>query len=938
MKSFLILVFTLPAMLAVAQSKRQLDHPDFAIWKRIENTRISNNGAWVAYDIVPGEGDPTLVLYDVATSTERRFPRGGRNQFTDNSQYAVFTIVPPEDTLKALRRRKVDKEKLPPDTLVILNLETQVVQKIPDLQKVSVPDRWSGFLVYQVKPVLVTPKDTVKEKESKASKEDKNGKKTKTSSKQNGYPCIIRNLVSQAEDTLSFTTDYALSKYGDVVAAYSSGTDSTLKAGVYIYNCGNPGWQPVKLQKGTYKHLAWSDSGDQLAFVADMDTTKVQIRPYAVYRWVPEMDSAELFVENHAPFMSEDWHVSENYSLKFSADGTKLHFGIAPEPLLEDTTLLDEEKVSVEVWNYRDARMYTQQNVLAKSEKERTYHCIADIPSEVFRQVANAHLPESRMDRDGNSPYAVLYDESPYLRESSWKGQTRRDVWIYDIQSGQHKPMAEAVEGVPQLSPGFSFVYWYHAPDSAWFVSAVNGTPLNVSEHIPVSISDELNDVPAPPDAYGVVGWVSGDSALLVYDRFDIWSVDPTNKKQPVNLTNGRSGKMRYRYVRLDRDERSIDPTKPLFLRTFNEGTKASGYSELDLSTGQLHDLISGDMDYDNTPLKARDAEVIVYTEESFEQFPNLRLTSDRFATSKQISDANPQQKDYQWGTAELFSWTAYDGQALQGLLIKPDGFDPSKKYPLIVNFYERSTDGLHQHRAPFPHRSTINYHFYASRGYVIFNPDVPYQKGYPGESAYNSVVSGTEALVREGFIDPQRMALQGHSWGGYQVAYLLTRTGIYACAEAGAVVIDMVSAYGGIRWETGLSRMFQYEHYQSRIGGSLWEKPELYIENSPLFALDKVSTPVLILQNDSDGHVPWYQGIEFFAAMRRLNKPAWLLNYNGEPHWPVKLQNRKDFNIRMQQFFDHYLMKAPEPKWMRDGVPATEKGILQGLELIEKK
>jgi len=191
---------------------------------------------------------------------------------------------------------------------------------------------------------------------------------------------------------------------------------------------------------------------------------------------------------------------------------------------------------------------------------------------------------------------------------------------------------------------------------------------------------------------------------------------------------------------------------------------------------------------------------------------------------------------------------------------------------------------------------------------------------------------------MREGFIDPQRMGLQGHSWGGYQVAYLLTKTGIFACAEAGAVVINMVSAYGGIRWATGLSRMFQYEHTQSRIGGTLWEKPELFIENSPLFTLDKVSTPVLILQNDSDGHVPWYQGIEFFVAMRRLNKPAWLLNYNGEPHWPVKLQNRKDFNIRMQQFFDHYLMKAPMPKWMRDGVPSVEKGILQGYELIEKK
>jgi dipeptidyl aminopeptidase/acylaminoacyl peptidase len=395
---------------------------------------------------------------------------------------------------------------------------------------------------------------------------------------------------------------------------------------------------------------------------------------------------------------------------------------------------------------------------------------------------------------------------------------------------------------------------------------------------------------------------------------------------------------LRYRYVRLDPEERKIDPAKPILLHTFNETTKASGYAELDLHTGQLRQLLSGDYKCESTPLKARDSEVIVYTIESFQQFPDLRLTSDRFVNSQKISDANPQQKNYNWGTIELYSWTAYDGQKLQGLLVKPEGFDPTRKYPLIVNFYERSSDDLHTHRTPFPHRSTINYPFYASRGYVIFNPDVPYKIGYPGESAFNAVVSGTQAVMGEGFIDPQKMALQGHSWGGYQVAHILTKTGIYARAEAGAVVVNMTSAYGGIRWETGLSRMFQYEHQQSRIGGTLWDKRDLYLENSPLFNLDKISTPILIMQNDSDGHVPWYQGIEFFAAMRRLGKPAWLLNYIGEPHWPVKLQNRKDFNLRMQQFFDHYLMGAPMPKWMRDGVPAVEKGILQGYELIERK
>lgn len=223
------------------------------------------------------------------------------------------------------------------------------------------------------------------------------------------------------------------------------------------------------------------------------------------------------------------------------------------------------------------------------------------------------------------------------------------------------------------------------------------------------------------------------------------------------------------------------------------------------------------------------------------------------------------------------------------------------------------------------------------SRGYVIFNPDIYYRDGYPGESAYNCVIPGITSLVEKGFIDKDNIGVQGHSWGGYQNAYLITRTNIFKAVVSGAPVVNMVSAYGGIRWASGLSRQFQYERTQSRIGGSPWEYPQRYVENSPIFNLDKINTPVLILHNDGDGAVPWYQGIEFFTGLRRLSKPAWLLNYNGEPHGLRKYQNRKDYAMRMSQFFDYYLKGAPKPVWMERGVPAIEKGINQGFELIDK-
>jgi len=151
--------------------------------------------------------------------------------------------------------------------------------------------------------------------------------------------------------------------------------------------------------------------------------------------------------------------------------------------------------------------------------------------------------------------------------------------------------------------------------------------------------------------------------------------------------------------------------------------------------------------------------------------------------------------------------------------------------------------------------------------------------------------------------------------------------TTMFAAAVPNATVVNMTSAYGGIRWATGLARAFQYEHTQSRIGGSLWEFPERYIENSPLFRLDRVTTPVLFMANDNDGAVPWYQGIEFYVAMRRLQKEAYMVVYNGDEHNPTKTANQKDIDRKMQEFFAVKLLGHEPPSWMVRGIPYLEKG-----------
>jgi dipeptidyl aminopeptidase/acylaminoacyl peptidase len=328
------------------------------------------------------------------------------------------------------------------------------------------------------------------------------------------------------------------------------------------------------------------------------------------------------------------------------------------------------------------------------------------------------------------------------------------------------------------------------------------------------------------------------------------------------------------------------------------------------------------------TPQRARDAEQYLRTQSTFRDFPNL-WTGTRLDQLARISDANPQQSEFRWGTVELVSWLNADGVPVRGLLYKPEDFDPAKKYPMVVYFYETHTNGLHGYSAPSG-RNVINAPVYVSKGYLVFMPDIVYTDGYPGPSALKTIVPGVQSLVARGFVKEDGIGIQGQSWGGYQTAYIITQSNLFRAAMAGAPVANMTSAYGGIRWESGNSRTSQYERGQSRIGGSPWEYPTRYIENSPLFYADRINTPLLMMHNDNDGAVPWQQGIEMFIALRRLNREVYLINYNNDAHNPRLRINQRDMDLRMQQFFDHHLTGAPMPDWMKNGVPYLRKGADQ--------
>ena len=906
-----------------------MQHEDKALWNQIRNANISNSGAYFMYGLVKGEKDQILHLKTTNGESIMSYPRIKKAQFTHDSKHLIFSVNNWKDSITEMKRRKVKKSKFVKDTLMIYTMASKSLKKIPNVKGYDVPQKWSGIVAYYM--------ENIPSKKGKSDKtKTKSKKKVKSVSKTNGYHLVIRNLETQKEDTLRYVTKHAIAMNGQSIAYSTTGIKGELKSGVYRYDVSTSSSSLVfeSHSKTKYPQLGIAGSGNKIGFVVDADTTKSLIKKPNLFAWKSGDSEAIKLVssENNTSKLL----VSSDQSLRFSKNESRLFFGLRDNPIVQDTALLPEEIVNVEVWTYDEPRLYTVQELQVKNDKRKSFLSLYDFSTDKMIQIADRDFDMVRYGDEGDSDYAVIGNTTPYMLQSQWTAQRPMDMMRVDLKTGERELLGKMIYGGNSVSPKGNYLYGYSRKDTTWFtynLKTLEYKALTKGKQF----YNELHDYPDDPRGYGSAGWTDNDEKLLIYDRYDIWAFHPSSGAS-VNLTNGRSIKKTYRYIRLNKEERFIPTSENWMLSTFNTDNKYGGIAVYNSKRKSLKQLKESNHIYGSLKWASKDKKNrMVYTRQNFTEFPNYWISNTSMKSSKQITDANPQQNEYNWGTAEMVEWVSLDGRPLKGMLIKPENFDPNKKYPMIVNFYEKSSDGLYRYRAPSYGRSTINYPFYASRGYLIFNPDVYYRDGYPGESAFNCVIPGITALINKGFVDKDNIGVQGHSWGGYQIAYLVTKTDIFKAAESGAPVPNMISAYGGIRWWTGLSRQFQYEHTQSRIGGTPWEYPQRYVENSPIFNIDKINTPLLIMHNDADGHVPWYQGIEFFVSLRRLGKPSWFLNYNGEPHWPLKMQNRVDFNIRMAQFFDYYLKGASKPMWMERGVPAIEKGINQGYELIKE-
>lgn len=899
--------------------KKTLDQSAFDGWKQIVTPQVSDNGRWVVYALNPARGDGRTIVYDASSKTADTLSRasGARLFGAADAPWVAVKVSP---TFAQQRQEKVKKTKAEqkrPDTLLLVSLTDAgkriVVPRVKSFQ--AADKQGSGVIAYLYE---VLPPKEARDTSAAAKKVPKPKKFNRL---------VVWDASMDGDSTVMDSVEsFALARNGKLLL-YTLKGDSLRS--VWAYSAGRQA-ELYSAKLGKTGSLAVDEAGRQGAYLVTGDTTSTGAKYELYYFNTKDTKPQRIAAEGAA----NGFVVSEFGKPRFSREGKRLTFGMnAVARVVPKDSLPEDEKSSYDLWSYSDTLLMTQQLATIKRLKELSYEAAYNTQTGEWALLEDKNLASVTYAENEDAEYALGVDARPYEWASTWESPGTKDLYAVDVRTGARRLLVKGAKAQASISPDGKYVAWYDAPKGEWKAVATAikkevADTVSLSGAIPYQMYVQGFDMPDDPSAEGLAGWTK-DERAVIYDNFDLWLTDPSGKRGAECLTGGigRRDSVRFRYVRLDPEERVIDLSQPLLLSAFDRGTKDGGFYRLPTGGGVPEKLMLDGHKY-TFVAKAKEADELLWQRENFREYRDLWRSGLSFEDARKVSDANPQAAEYKWGEVRRVAWEDMNGAPAEGLLYLPEDYDSTRRYPVIVYFYETHTDGLHNHLHPQPSWSIVIPSVCVSQDYVVFMPDIKYRTGYPGQSCYDAVVSGSKMLIDRGIADPRRIGLQGQSWGGYQIAYLVTRTDMFRCASAGAPVSNMTSASGGIRWGSGMPRMFQYEHGQSRIGGSLWEKPIEYIENSPVFFANKVRTPMLMRHDDADEAVPWYQGIEYFLALRRHGVPVWMLNYNGQPHNLKRYADRLDWDRRMMQFFDHYLKDAPAPRWMREGIPATDKGI----------
>jgi dipeptidyl aminopeptidase/acylaminoacyl peptidase len=902
-----------------AGMKPLMTEADFARIETLGAIALSPDGKWIAYDFRRGVSGPTELRYRaVAGGAESSVPLGANPVFSADGRWLLFAIVADTSGGRAGRRGAGDPGRAgaagpaaeaPHDKVGLVDLRSGSKTILDDVQSFALNKVGTHVALRRYAPT------------------DRRGR---------GADLIVRDLAPGTSVSFGNVADYAWSDDGALLAMVVD-VDGKTGNGVQLLNVGTGALRALDSGERHYVGLAWRKHGDDLAVLRSRGDSAFADTSFAVIAWRgllgarPTTATYDFSADTAFP---RAMRVPSYRPPLWAEDGSTLFFGIAAREAKEPARWEGPAPARVEVWHWKDAHEYHQQDRQAAQDRQKTQLVAWRLADNRLVRLADDSLETVQLSE--NQRVALASDDKPYFTDII-SGRGYRDAYVVDLASGRRRRILDKLAFPPSASPGGRYVL-YAQGGQWWTYDLTSGARANLTAKIPSAFGNMEDDHPVPERRpYGVGGWTLGDRAVLLYDRYDVWQVGPDGSS-PVRLTRGREDSTVYRIDRLDPEVQAFDPAKPLFLSMTGDWNKKSGYARLTI--GQpVQRLIWADRSVTRLAQAKNAPTVFAYVAQSAEASPNVYVATASLADAQQVSRTNAFVSDRAWGKQVLMEYTNRHGDRLQMMLTYPADYQPGKQYPMVVYYYEKLSQGFHQWVAPTD-RSTYNTSVFSQNGYFVLRPDILFRAREPGYSGLDCVTSAVKAALAMGMIDPKRVGNMGHSWGGYQSAFYAVHShGMFAATIAGAPLTDLISMYGYTSFNTGFAETGHYETGQERMQVPLWEDPQAYIRNSTVYAVDSLQTPLLLEEGDADGNVNYWQSMELYNFGRRLGKQVVFLIYNDENHGVARPESQLDYHRRQLEWFAHYLKGEPASDWITHGETyLARQKLLKAYKAAEDK
>lgn len=955
------------ALAAGAQTKPPAGFADYGQWETLSQAGahggFSPDGRWLVYAINRSNRNNELRITKIADGTTAVVPFGAQPAFSSDSRWIAYSIGQSEEEQERLR----SEQRPVQNRLGLRNLESGETSTVEGIESFAFSPDGAYLAMRRYPPERQAGAQAAG---GRGAPGGGRGGPAAPSGEAPGSTLVVRDLATGRDTSFGNVSQFAWQdRERSHLLAMIVNAEGNPGNGVQLYDPAAGVLRVLDSSPAAYTDIAWRKDAPDLAVLRAKTDERKEGPTHIVLAWTGLGGNEQRYSYDpttDAAFPSGMRTVSFR-RLSWSDDGKVIFLGIAPwedriaprerggrgsgaaagagQARAERSTTAAERPSTVEIWHWKDVVVMPKQKIDANADRRRNTPAAWHLQSGKLVQLGKDPVNEEvRPIRGTHRAWVAEWSRYAFHRTI---GRPAADIYLADIATGERTLLKENVnDRYVQVSPGGKYLL-YREGDRFYTVNLATRAVAEVTRNAPVSFVNKESDQTSKvyPDtlqkpAFGIAGWTKDDSAVLFYDKYDIWKLSCDGSKAQ-RLTDGAAEEVRHRVVRLDGPaggprgggrfgpagaEEGIDLDKPVYLSLFGEWTKKSGYALLRPGGGVTRlvwlDKAVGSL------AKARDAEVYGYIVQDYDDSPDIFVAGADLKDPRQVTATNPFQSNYAWGRSRLIEYKTDKGRRLQGALYYPAGYEPGKKYPMIVYNYELLSQNVHNYVAPSD-TSYYNLSVFTSHGYFVLQPDIVFRTRQPGWSVVECIVAGVKKVIEMGLVDPKRIGIVGHSMGGYNTSFVATHTdGIFAAAVAGAPMTDLVSYYGDHHWSSGIAETDHIETGQERMEVALYEDLQAYIDNSAYFNAHKMTVPLLLEVGDQDGTVAWHQGIELYNVARRAGRNVVMLAYMGEDHGLRQRANQIDYQRRILAWFGHYLKGEPAEPWIVRGKSYLERDL----------